>query len=221
MEKSLQYLINYLFGASVVLPMLAGLAKWNKMEPAYKPVIIAFVGLFFNETLRYILINLGVGLRSIASYNYFVLALMWLYTWQFARWQVLSKNTHLILGGALTVLWVADYFLIDGWEIDHSRFWFRIGFALTMVVLSIQCINSLIVQHRQSLLLNARFLFCLGFLMYYTYRIFNDAFTLRGFSHEFLKQINDLNRYLVVLQYLVFLIAVVCIPRKKNFLQLS
>lgn len=203
------------------MPLLAGLIKWKKIDNSYRPLFIAFAGLLLNETFRYILIRNGIGERSIASYNYFVLVLMWLYIWQFASWKVISYQWLWAIGGTLTLLWFADYFVLDGWMIHVRRLWFRIAFALALVILAIQCINGLIVAERENMLRNPKFLFCIGLIMYYTYRIFNDAFTLRGFSNEFLKQINDLNRYLVVVQYLIFLIAAICIPRKKNFLQLS
>lgn len=221
MDKNFLYFINYLFGGSVLLPLLAGLIKWKKIDSSYHPIIIAFGGLLVNETLRFVLIRNGIGERSSASYNYFALLLMWMYTWQFASWRVISYGWMWVIGATLSLLWFADYFVINGWQIDVRRYWFRIAFALELVILSIQCANGLIVSEKDNMLRNPRFLFCLAFILYYTYRIFNDAFTLRGFSNAFLKQINDLNRYLVVVQYLIFLIAVLCIPRKKNFLRLS
>jgi len=84
-------------------------------------------------------------------------------------------------------------------------------------MLSVNSVNRQIVSEKKSLLQNSRFLICMGLIIYYTYRIIVDAFSIKGMSQPFLMQLSDFNRYLLVGLNILFALAALWIPAKKNY----
>jgi len=210
------YIINYLLSMTIVFAAMTGLLKWGKIKKEDRPIIVGWWLVIAVETIRFI----SIWQNNISSipYNIYALPLMWFYVWQFHQWKVIPARFTGFLIGALILFWFMDLFLIDGYSLYILRYVYRLALSFTLVVLSVTSMNIQIIEEKQSLIKNHRFLICLGITLYYTYRVLVDVFTLSEMSREFMLSISAFNRYLIQFYYLLLFLAALWIPRKKNFL---
>lgn len=208
--------VTYLFAISIILAAITGGAKFMKIEAADRPIVIAWWLLVVNETIRAGLLQ--AGYFPLTSYNIAVILLFLLYMWQFYCWRMLNKPTWLLLSLFLVICWALDYFVIDGYALPERRKAFRIIASVTLVVLSVTAINGIIVSGRSRLRGNHRFLICIAFVIYYTYRVFIDTFFIKGMTIPFIVKLDSFNLYLLQFYYLLMFIAALWIPRKKHFI---
>lgn len=212
-----QYLQNFLLSFSIAIPAIIGLVRYKKMDASYYPFVWICCALTLNEAVRFVLIQNHI--YSFTSYNIALPIILCLYAWLFKDWGLFvgHKKRFYILVPVMLAIWVADHFIING-NILHTRtYYFRVCYSLLLVLMSVNTINQLIVSEKKNLLMNARFLICMSLMVYYTYRILVDAFSLNNMSQAFLSQLGDFNRYLLIALNLIFAIAALWIPRKKNF----
>lgn len=214
MDKFLQ---NFLLSITILIPAIIGLYRYQIIDKRYRPFVWICCILSFNELLMFVLIQMQV--YTFTSYNLALPVLLTLYLFQYKRWGLFAGKEYWLaaLFFMLMFTWVADHFLIDGYRLNKRTYYFRVAYSLTLVMLSVHTINRLIVSERKSLLHNSCFLICISLVVYYTYRIIVDAFSLKDMSHEFLLQLGDFNRYLLVSLNLIFALSALWIPRKKNY----
>ena len=213
----MNYLINFLLSFLIIIPTAILLLRYKIIDTSYRPFMWLCLTISASEILKYILINLGN--YDYVSYNIALPIQCCLYLWLFKRWHLFNTRPYLVWGLALLLLiiWVADHFLIDGYQLRNRTNYFRISYSLTLVLLSVNTINHLIVSEKKNLLLNSRFLICISLVVYYTYRIIIDAFKLNHMSNQFFHDLENFNRSLLIGLNLIFALAALWIPRKKNF----
>lgn len=209
-------IINFLMAMTILLAAVTGAIKWKKIDPSNRPVILAWWTVVVTETAQFVAISLGAYQNPI--YNIYVLPLFAFFLYQFKEWGVINMRWATILFVSLLLVWVADFFIIDGYRFTTRRNLYRLCFNLVIVVLSVTSINKQIMSERKVLLTNHRFLICIGLTVYYTYRVLVDAFWLQGFSNEFVTYLSSFNRYLLQFYYLILFLAALWIPRKKNYI---
>lgn len=201
----------------ILLAAVTGLFRYRIIEPNYYPFVWVCWLLTANETVRFVLLNLGID--NMASYNIALPISLALYLWLFKNWGLfINKPYRMAIWLSLMMLiWIADHFIINGYRLLKYTHYFRISYSALLVFLSVISINRQIVSEKKVLLRSARFIICMTLIVYYTYRVLVVAFNLSNFSDNFLKSIGDFNRYLLIGFNLLFFIAALWIPKKKNF----
>ena len=214
MDKFLQ---NFLFSITIAVPAIIGLIRYKQVDKRYKPFIWICCLLTLNEVFMYVLIQMRI--YTFISYNIVVPVVCLLYLILFKRWGLFAGRKHwfIVLFASLMFVWIADHFLINGYRLNMRTHYFRVCFSLTLVLLAVHTINRLIVTEKKNLMYNSRFLICASLVIYYTYRILLDAFSIKGMSEHFLMQLGDFNRYLLISLNLIFALAALWIPAKKNY----
>ncbi|MES2645440.1 MAG: hypothetical protein V4717_01095 [Bacteroidota bacterium] len=214
MDKLLQ---SFLISITIAIPAIIGLYRYRAIDKRYRPFIWICCAITLNELLMFVLINMKIF--TFITYNVAVAIVCTMYLWLFKSWGLFSgkKMLLLVLFSLLMIMWVADHFLLDGYRLDKRTTYFRVCYSLTLVILSVNSINRLIISEKKNLLQNSQFLICISLVIYFTYRIIVDAFSLKGMSQHFLLQLGDFSRYLLVGLNLIFALAALWIPSKKSF----
>ena len=214
MDKLLQ---NFLLSITIAIPAIIGLLRYRLADKQYRPFVYICCLQTLNELLMFVLIQNQIF--TFISYNLVIPVTCCLYLLQFKKWGLFAgkKFWFASLLTLLMIVWVADHFLIDGYRLHTRTVYFRVFFSLTLVLLSVNSVNRQIVSEKKNLLQNSRFLICMGLIIYYTYRIILDAFSIKGMSQNFLMQLGDFNRYLLVGLNILFALAALWIPTKKNY----
>jgi hypothetical protein len=132
------------------------------------------------------------------------------------------KLLHLLIT-IFILLWVFDHFIMPGNNIHYPSKLFRLSYSFVLCILSIQHINTLLIQERGLLVKNSSFLICLGILIFFIpYIITEGIFLFLGkTSPSFLDSVYNMRRITIILMNLIYIFAVIWIPQKKRFIQLS
>ncbi|HSK13339.1 MAG TPA: hypothetical protein VK907_08990 [Phnomibacter sp.] len=214
------------------IPFILGLFRIRRMDPAYFPFVVVLGCATLAESVRFIQLSnyyaewgMGIGLTPI-PYNIYVLAIGLSYTLLFFNWGLYRGNKKLltITLVLLALVWGVDHFLVPGHSIHGFTRWYRLLYSTLICLFSIHHINKLIVTERNTLLKNSSFLICVGILLFFMVYIVNEGILLFDLktTRQFLESINMVRKGLNFVVYLViFTLAVLWIPPKKPFIQLS
>jgi hypothetical protein len=142
-----------------------------------------------------------------------------LIAWQFRVWKLLHTRKVLfyILLAIPCIVWVVEDLFLG--QITNFPPYFRVVKALMVVLYSVNTINFMITHDYRNLFQNPTFLICLGFIIYFIYRIvFQWAFeTSRLGATETSTFIIMLFGYVNALTNVIFAIALLRIPPPQKF----
>lgn len=203
--------LNY----SIILAVIIAIIRFKSVLKTFYPFIF-FIWLgSANETVSLLLIHKYKS-NAINS-NIYVLAEYLLLLWQFYKWNVNYAQNCVFSAGIGILVWIADNLLVNA--IDSNNSIFRIFYSFIIVFFSIDMLNRVIVNEKNSSSKNAVFLVCIGLLIYYGFKalleVFN-AFNL-GFSDMFYKNIWITLSVVNFIANIIYAIAILCIPRKQEF----
>lgn len=120
----------------------------------------------------------------------------------------------------LSAFWLIDKFFIA--SINEFSSYFSIGASFTYVLMSINMINKLFLVGSKVLLQNAVFLICIGFVVFFTYALLVEVFWFYGLnsSSQFRLRVYRILTYINLGTNLIYAIALLWIPRKREYMLL-
>lgn len=198
-----------------MFPAIIGLLRWSNLRPSDKPIVAVCLFFVVNELVKTLVYENGY--IGYATYNVGALITSMLYLWLFVSWGIFasSKKVAGFVAASFVAVWLFDHFLFT--NIHKFSFVFRLYLAISLIVMSLMHLNNLIATEKKSLLTNGRFIITSVILVYNVYRIIVDTFNRAGFSNEFLKDVSDAHRFILIGLYLFYLIGILCLPKKKAF----
>jgi hypothetical protein len=160
----------FLISQFILLPIIAGLVRLNRIGRTYRPFFILLVIGFITEVISFVMIK-GYHQHNAIPSNIYILVEWIMIVWQFHEWGLMKKKERLFyaLVTLVCLIWVVENLVLG--EITEFSPYFRISYYFLIVVLSINNINFMITHDNRSLLRNARFLICIGFLIYFIFMI--------------------------------------------------
>ncbi len=214
----MNYALGEIFSYSIAIGAIIGLVRIKKIDQVYFPFIILLWAGLLNEIIGTICIN-EFNSNAINS-NIYVLIESFLLLWLFKKWGLFRTNKKLLI--SLYVLfastWVAVNFIIFSIQTSFSSH-FNILYSLITVLMSIQIINRLFLEEKGRLVKNSKFLISIGFIVYYTCNILVEIFYVYGLdaSDNFGIEVYRIMIYINLVVNLIFALAVLWIPRKREF----
>lgn len=209
------YILDIILNHSIALPAMAGMVRFKTLVESYCPFLIfLWLGLL-NETLSLLLIyNAG---NNLINSNVYVLFEYLVLIYQFYRWNCNSVKRLLVLIGIGITVWITDNLVIH--SLTNSNSIFRSFYALVLLLLSIDKINSLLISEKRSLRKNPTFLICIAFLFYYGYKSFFEAVNIfdLDFSDMFYRYLWVSLSIINCIANLVFTLAIVWVPKRQTF----
>lgn len=211
-------IISYLSTYSIIIAAVLGVIRFKEIEKSYYPFIyICWLAVIF-EILAAVF---QTAMSTLWPSNIYVLLEGLLYVWQFKKWGSFRRRPYLyyvvlvMIGG----LWLTDIIILK--SLHKLSSYYRIGFSMILVILAIDLINKLIVNERKKFLTNAKFLICIGVVIYFSYKMVIETFFLylKATESPFVKNLFDILTYINLFTNLLFGYLVLWIPRKKSFLK--
>ncbi len=196
-------------------------------------IIVLFLKKWESKTFLPFSILLGIGLlaeaigwyctyvykNNLINGNIYVLIESIVLLVQFSVWHNQKKQAKKLsfLGLVFVMIWVVDNFILH--QITTVNSLFRVSYALAIVFLSIEQINFVLVTERNNVLLNARFLLCTAFVIFYTYKSVFEVFYMIDvkMSNNFYYALFNILLSINLFTNLLFAFAVSCIPKKQKF----
>ncbi|MCZ4244345.1 hypothetical protein [Pedobacter punctiformis] len=213
----MQHAQNFILSQSILIACIIGLIRWRNIAVNFRPFLYYCFADCLTEILVFILIIKHIN-PCLVTNIYLVLSAV-LLLWQFKEWSVFNKNPWItqVLGVILIVIWGLDYFVFHNlW--DNSGF-FRIVYSFVAVILAITYLNKLITIVDGNILKDSRFLICAALIIFFTFNIFIEIIYFNSNSSIIFKEnVFDIKRVINVFTNLVFALAMLWIPKKKNFI---
>ncbi|HEY4334832.1 MAG TPA: hypothetical protein VGM89_03020 [Puia sp.] len=209
----------FLLSESILFPFLAGLVRLHRIKrSSYQPFFTLILAGVAAEVLSTFILYVLYGHNAVSNAVYALLEWL-LIAWQFRVWGLLRNRKPLFY--ALLALpcltWITEN-LIFG-QIVYFSPYFQVVYCFLVVMFSINQINFMITHDYRNLFGNPTFLICIGFIIYFLYRIvFNWAYqsSLKG-ANETSTFIIMLFGYVNALTNIIFAIALLRIPKPQKF----
>lgn len=220
MNDTLVFILSLSIGFAAIL----GAVRFNQMDKSYYPFIFSiWTSLFVEITVRILTLN-GLATAISIFYNIYYLVDFYLFFWLFDNWKLFghSKRRSSLIKIVAVLVWIVTTFLAGG--IQAGNTYFPILYSFALVFFSVTTFNKFIVNERGNILKNARFWICLGLIIFYTFFIVTNSAITAVFnvqlSINLRHNVHEIGVYTNFLVNLMYAIAVLCIPRKKNFTSL-
>lgn len=206
---------------SIIIGTLLGWWRFKKIPPTWYPFIFLLTIGSLNELLSY---WLTANHHSISvNNNIYVLLEALLTLWLFYNWQIFPFRKYLFIGlfSAIIAAWLAENILRQG--IYSISYYFRLSYAVLIIIFSILINSRLIITYRFSLLRNPVFLVCAAYILFFTYKILVEIFWLYGInaSRAFRVNVYTVLAWINCFTNLIYAMAILCIPSKQPYSMLS
>lgn len=207
--------ISFLFSQLILLPLIIGLIRIRKIQSNYYPFVALIILGALSELLSFLSIRL-FGSNAVVSNIYTLLECM-LILYQFYRWRFYAqpRKWHLIIPAICLLIWITENLVFM--YITQFRPAFRISYAFVIVMISINEINYLITHENRQLFKNARFLICIGFIIFFLYQILFEGsyyFSKIGSTPVVSNKIFALQVYVNAFVNVIYAAAMLFIPEK-------
>jgi hypothetical protein len=220
----MNYLINFIISLSILFAVIIGIARFKKIDKAWYPFIYRVCLVLLVEILRRFFIVRQDTHTASAILNIFSFFDFYLLTLFFNNWGLFGNgkkmfNVILIIFG---LAWIVITFFISGFT--AANLYFRILYSFALVFFSVSMLNGLIVRERGNILKNPLFLVCVGIIIFFTLFILVCVTQLSLFrqnvSRGFRQNLQEIISYTNLFVNLIYALALLWIPRKKNFTSL-
>lgn len=209
--------VGFLFSLSVLLPFTIGLLRFTKIHESFRPFLFLIGLAALTELISFISIRI-FRTNAVVS-NIYCLAECLLILYQFYRWRfhVRPRKWYWIIPILCVLIWLLEnlvYFKIM--EFGPA---FRVSYAFIVVMLSINEINYLITHENRALFRNARFLICIGFIIYFLYQILLEGALYISATEDnpvISNKIISIVVYINVLVNIIYAIAMWFIPENMS-----
>lgn len=219
----MNYLINFIISLSIVFAVIIGLIRFRKIDKAWYPFVYRACLVLLVEILRRIFIVMQDTHTASAILNVFSFLDFYLFTLFFNNWGLTNnKRPFQITVIVFFLCWVIITFFIGGFT--SANLYFRILYSFALVFFSVSMLNGLIVRERGNILKNPLFLVCVGVIIFYTLFILVCVTQLSLFrqniSKGFRQNLQEIISYTNLFVNLIYALALLWVPRKKNFTSL-
>jgi hypothetical protein len=215
----MKYFFLFLLSQSVLLPIIAGLVRWRRIDKGYRPFFWLLVIGFFVELISFLSIRMAKDNTVIV--NIYMLVEWTLLAWQFHIWGFLRQKKiffYLLLGIVAMVWSIVDLAL--GHIHDFSPY-FVFFYSFLIVLLGVNEINFMITHYNRNLFRNPRFVICVGLIIYFVYLIvyyWALEISKRGRSEISISiSITFLQGYVNILANIIYAIAFLLFPKPQKF----
>jgi len=212
---------HFILSLSIVFALILGIVRFKNIDSSYYPLIYNAAFAFTIEILVQILMQGGhVSVLEI-SLNIFSFIDFFLFAWLFHNWGLFSRNrkTFIYLVGGFFVAWLVTAFIMGG--LTSPNYLFRIIYSFALIFFSVSTFNKVVVNDRGSIFKNPKFWICIGIIIFYAFFILVCVTRYSLFKYQvsliFRVRLQEIGTYSNLLVNLLYAVAILWIPRKKNF----
>jgi hypothetical protein len=220
MDSTVRFILSLSIGIAVII----GIVRFRRIDPSYYPFLYGCIAALFVEVLNWILMENGLQRSFVFLLNAFSYVDFFLFTWLFHNWGLFNRRrtTFIAITSTFFLIWLVSNVIFTGFIKVNLYFFILYSFAL--IFFSVSTFNKMVVNERTSIFRNAKFWICLGIIIFYSFFIVYSSTGLTLFrathSKEFMRGLQAINVYSNLLVNILYAVAVICIPRKKNYTSL-
>jgi hypothetical protein len=207
----------FLLSMTVLFPFISGLVRVRTISRLYRPFLLLIALGVLTEIISRIAINYfrtNYVVINIYSLTECLLIIAQFYYW---RYHSRTRRWYPYFGILCIGIWIWENLLYRDVFGEIGTI-FRVSEAFILVILSINEINYLLINDNKSLLKNARFLICAGFLVYFLYQILLEGSIYISSQQKspITNQIIEVSSYINAFVNIIYGIAVWYIPKRTS-----
>jgi hypothetical protein len=206
---------------SLGIAALIGIWRFRKISVVFLPFLLFLWLGFANEIVSEV--TARVWRNTTLNNNIYVLLEACLILWQFQKWGLFQRQKAFVpvLLLSFVTFWCVEIFV--NYHYLYVASYFRIFYSFVIVLMSIHMINFIIVSESRSLLKNPIFLICIGFIIFFTYKILIEIFWVYGLngSRDFRNNVYMIHSLINFFSNIIYALAALWVPRKQIFLMPS
>jgi hypothetical protein len=212
---------HFILSLSIVFALVIGIVRFKHIDSSYYPLIYNAAIVFIIEILVQLLMQGGHVKVLEVSVNIFSFIDFFLFAWLFHNWRLFnrSRKTFIYIVGGFFIAWFVITFFVSG--ITTPNLYFRILYSFALIFFSVSTFNKVVVNDRGSIFKNPKFWICLGIIIFYAFFILVCVARYSLFKYHvsriFRVRLQEINTYSNLLVNLLYAVAILWIPRKKNF----
>jgi hypothetical protein len=216
--------LRFIFSLSIGFAVIIGIVRFRRIDSAYYPFIYNIIVALLVEILNRILTVRGHPSAFVFVLNVFSYIDFFLFLWLFHNWGLFhrKKSTFIITAGIFFLIWLLEGVLKTGFVKLNLYFFMLYAFAL--IFFSVSTFNKVVVHERSSIFRNPKFWICLGIIIFYPFFILTVTTGISLFrnnvSVQFRRDLQAISVFSNFLVNILYAVAVIWIPRKKNFTSL-
>jgi hypothetical protein len=194
------------------------------MDPSYHLFVYYIFFVLGFEVFVYSFMN-SLGEQQarnilIPSFNVYAILEFSFIVFIFHKWGLFNNNQKVFISIIIFffLAWLLSTLLIQGFY--KRNHYFAIAYSFVLIFFSISAFNKLVVQERTTLLKNPKFWICLGIIIFFIYFVISSSVKIlivrNENNKELFNRLLDINVYSNLLVNLLYAIAVLWTPNKKN-----
>lgn len=208
----------FLLSLSIIAPVITGVIRYRSIPASYYPLIYLLLIGFANEIICYLFFYHS---SNAVPNNIYFLCEFLLLTWQFHNWKNILRHVgvFLLLLLLMALLWLSENILFGTITVFNPAF--QVCYSLVLVLLAVNQLNWLVVNVRRKILVNTKFIVSVAVIIFFSYKVLTEIFYYYAPDNPVKNNIFVIESYLNVGYNIMLTIAIICIPPKSNFIQLS
>ncbi|HEY8897124.1 MAG TPA: hypothetical protein VIM79_20010 [Niastella sp.] len=220
MDATVRFILSLSIGFAVII----GIVRFRRINSSYYPFIYRVSVVLLVEILNRLLTKTGHPDAFILLLNIFSYIDFFLFLWLFHNWGLFNRkrSTFTTIASIFFVIWLLENILLTGF-IKHNLYFF-ILYAFALIFFSVNAFNKMVVNERSSIFRNPKFWICLGIIIFYSFFIVvvstGLSLFVQSMSKAFRRELQSISVYSNLLVNMLYAVAVICIPRKKNYTSL-
>src|SRR5215831_13049147 len=175
MNDTLRFLLSLSIGFAAII----GIVRFRKIDRSYYPFLYNIWAALLVEIICW-LFNTHHHRKAFGiTLTIYTLVDFCMFTWLFHNWGLFNRK-KVIFGSilaAFSATWLTFVFM-DG--LARPNYYFIILYSFALIFFSVTTFNKVVVHERGSILRNAKFLICLGIMIFYTFFVVVYATELSG-----------------------------------------
>jgi hypothetical protein len=211
------YTLSLILGSSVFIAGIIGLARSKKILKTYWPFLFFIWLSAVNDTFS--VISVSLWKTNSPNGNLYTFIEFLLVFWLFKKWSIRPvRNIEKALVLVMLAIWIYDNLILHSLFTVNSIF--RVCYSLVIIFYSISELNRTILAERKSLLMNAKFIICITFIIYYSYKAIVEVFYIINpqLSPDFYWNLYMVLVFVNLFSNLMYALATAWIPTRQKFI---
>jgi hypothetical protein len=215
--------LRFILSLSIIFAVIIGIVRYRKIDRSYYPFIYYVWFMLLVEVIAHIFLDNGLAHVMNTMFNVYTILEFSFLAWLFHAWGLFNGNRifFICMLAVFFVAWLIDTVILRSID-TGSNYYFRALYSFSLVLFAVSTFNKMVVNHRGKIFENAQFWICLGIIIFFTFFLLDNAtkISLVNFtvSRKFRANLQEIIVFINVLVNLLYAVAVLWIPRKKNFM---
>ena len=213
----------FLLSLSIAFAALLGVIRFRKMDPAYHPFVYYAILSLTVEIIVYILLSRNMQYAVGTIYNIFAFVEFYILMVLLYNWGLFKRNRR-FFNYIILFFFLLSIATLNFRGVEKINYFSQIVNSFALIFFSISAFNKMIQNERKNIFKNAKFWICIGIVIYYTcfILVYTEKISFLNLhpSKNFDYKVWQITAYANLLVNLLYAVAMLWVPRKKNIITL-